>query len=437
MRASAIAILLASVLSGHRAIAQGEIENVIVETYYVSDANDATDITGGGLTAGSVTYRVFLDLCAGCRLRALYGDANHVLSITSTAPFFNHADRGRPFGHQLNNTALSEGTAPLDSYLSLGRGSTQRLGVPKALDEDGSQVGGPANDGGSELVAGGLLVNNVPDMGLALTTADGLMPLNGAPGTPPGFLTTGDDPAATFGDETVSDAFVSNDCRIACIAPGVAGATAANAVLVAQLTTVGELAFLLNVEVERPDGMVLRFVATGDTLLPGEVLNGLLVYPPACGCTDPDYLEYDPLAACDDGSCVTAIVFGCLDPSACNFSTSANFNVPQLCCYGINDCNGLDPYLVCPTIGIAQDEAQALRFAPNPTSGELRITGAERIGEGAALSVMDPQGRVLRYESITNQGDALIINLQGLADGLYVIALQGPRGKALARILKQ
>ncbi|MFZ1694436.1 MAG: hypothetical protein WAT74_14665 [Flavobacteriales bacterium] len=430
-------VLLLCFLCATMLRAQPALEGVLVETYYVSDANDATDMVGGGVPEGSVTYRIFLDLCEGCGLRAIYADANHALSLTSTAPFFNHTDRGRSFGHQINNTALGEGTVALDSYMSLGRASTLRLGIPKADDPDGSSVGGANNDGGSAAIPGGLLVNGTPEMGIVLTTSDGLVPLGGQPAVPPSFLVSGDDLDAVFRDETTAGEFVSNDSRIACATPGVQGATPDNLVLIAQLTTTGGLEFRLNVEIEKPDGTVQKYVAPGDTLLLGEEQSGLLVYPPDCGCTDPDFLEYDPAAGCDDGSCATAIVLGCLDPSACNFSSTANFNVPQLCCYSISDCNGLDPYLVCPTIGIAEDASQALRFAPNPTAGELRITGVERLGEPVAISAMDAQGRVLRSESIAHARDAVVINLEGLADGLYLIALQGPEGKALARIQKR
>ncbi|MEY4593948.1 MAG: hypothetical protein RIQ47_358, partial [Bacteroidota bacterium] len=41
---------------------RAQVENVIVERYYVSDASDATDTIGGGLAAGSVTYRIYIDL---------------------------------------------------------------------------------------------------------------------------------------------------------------------------------------------------------------------------------------------------------------------------------------------------------------------------------------------------------------------------------------
>jgi hypothetical protein len=51
------------------------------------------------------------------------------------------------------------------------------------------------------------------------------------------------------------------------------------------------------------------------------VLN---VYPICYGCTDPLYLEYEALAAEDDGSCATIISVGCMDSNADNFEESAN-----------------------------------------------------------------------------------------------------------------
>ena len=65
-----------------------QLEKVIVEKYYVSDLNDATDTLGGGLPVGSTTYRVYVDLAPGSVLKKIYGDANHPFSIQSTAPFF-------------------------------------------------------------------------------------------------------------------------------------------------------------------------------------------------------------------------------------------------------------------------------------------------------------------------------------------------------------
>lgn len=47
------------------------LEGVIVEKYYVADANDAADEDGGtNLPAGSTTYRVFVDMLDGYKLLA-------------------------------------------------------------------------------------------------------------------------------------------------------------------------------------------------------------------------------------------------------------------------------------------------------------------------------------------------------------------------------
>jgi predicted outer membrane repeat protein len=43
----------------------------------------------------------------------------------------------------------------------------------------------------------------------------------------------------------------------------------------------------------------------------------------ATGCVDPSALNYDPLAVCDDGSCIPTI-WGCTDTTACNYDDQAN-----------------------------------------------------------------------------------------------------------------
>ena len=45
----------------------------------------------------------------------------------------------------------------------------------------------------------------------------------------------------------------------------------------------------------------------------------------ACGCTDPTAINYDPNAACDDGSC-RYDVLGCTDPTACNYNPLATID---------------------------------------------------------------------------------------------------------------
>ena len=42
------------------------------------------------------------------------------------------------------------------------------------------------------------------------------------------------------------------------------------------------------------------------------------------GCTDEAYIEFNPLATLDDGSCLTPNSYGCTDTSACNWDSEAN-----------------------------------------------------------------------------------------------------------------
>ncbi|MCB0792504.1 MAG: T9SS type A sorting domain-containing protein [Flavobacteriales bacterium] len=416
--------------------AQSDIENVIVETYYISNADDGTDTVGSTLIEGSRTYRVFLDLCDDCSLRAIYGDANHALVIASTAPFFNNLDRGKTYGHEINNSALDENTVALDSWLSMGAASNQKFGILKAEDSDGSIVGGSNNDGGSASVPGGLLVNNDPDAGIPLTDADGLAPLNGGVALPPNFFHTGDDPAVVFKDSTLYDLFISYDARIGCAAPGVQGPTSENKVLIAQLTTTGDLTFALNVEVERGNGDVVKYVANDSILLADETASGLLNYPPVCGCTDPNYVEYDPSAGCDDGSCQTPIVFGCLDTLACNYDASANFNVEALCCYGPNDCNGLDITLICPDAGVEDLEAPTFTLFPNPASERLFIENAGRPSGTLEVRLLDLTGRTVHRTQVDpTPGGRSAIDIRSLPAGPYIVHLHGKSVERTFRLM--
>lgn len=430
-------LLVSSWSSTMPVMAQDLIEDVIVERYYVSDANDATDAIGGALVQGSVTYRVFIDLCDGCALRSVYADENHQLKIQSTAPFFNHLDRGRVYGHAITNGALDEGTVALDSWLAIGAASNQKRAVMKEEDDDGSIVGGMNNDGGSAGVAGGLLVNADPSALPALTERDGLVPLqSGSTALPLNFIVSGDDPEAVFGEVTTSGAFESNTFRMGC--SGVVGATATNRVLVAQLTTAGELSFCLNVEVQTPAGEVLKFVCSDAILLPDETANGLLVFPPQCGCTDPNFLEYDPSAGCDDGSCQTTIVFGCLDTLACNYDAGANFNVPQLCCYGPGDCNGLDITLICADVGVDERGALHLSVGPNPFREELWLDYPAMHGSRVDLELYDAIGmRVFSERSTHQEGQRHVMSLPPLACGVYFLMVSGPEGVARQKLIKQ
>jgi uncharacterized protein (TIGR02145 family) len=63
-----------------------------------------------------------------------------------------------------------------------------------------------------------------------------------------------------------------------------------------------------------------------------------LTSPAVLGCTDPSYLEYDPSANSDDGSCATLVVEGCTDETASNFNPDANSDDGS-CDYSLSGCD--------------------------------------------------------------------------------------------------
>lgn len=414
--------------------AQQGLQNVVVEKYYISDANDATDTDGGFLQEGSTTYRVFLDMGEGYKLRALFGDSLHPFTIASTAVLFNNADRGEVFGHDIPNTRLDENTVALDSWLSLGDASDLHTGAQETDDSDGSIVGGTNNDGGSASVPGGLLVNNAVDAGLPLTDRDGLLPGTGQP--PPGFIFLGDDPDSALFDENLVNAYSTMN-MVAQAPAGIAGYGADNRILIAQITTAGDLSFALNVELLDSLGNVVRYVANDDTLLANETAYGLLNYPPECGCMDPNFLEYDPTAGCDDGSCATAIVFGCLDTTACNFDPDANFNVDALCCYGPGDCNGLDINIVCPGVGLDESSTATNAFNawPNPADDGLTVEWPFGTTSGELL-LLDAAGRTIRTDAVV-PGRTMWLDLSQVSPGSYVLVARGPAGDRALHVVKR
>ena len=166
--------------------AENAITNVIVETYYISDNNDATDTIGGGLEAGSKTYRVYIQMLPGYKLKKIFGIKGHPLKIKSSAVFFNNKSRDKfHFGYQFTPYSLKENTVALDTWLTIGQttpiGPKTYFGVLKSQDRDGSIIGGKNNDGGSAEMAGGLLVNSDPLAGIPLTTSDGMDTMKALP----------------------------------------------------------------------------------------------------------------------------------------------------------------------------------------------------------------------------------------------------------------
>ncbi len=232
------------------------IEAILVERYYISDANDATDEDGGELVQGSTTWRVYVDMKPDYVLQSVFGSTDNPLSMNTTTVFFNNEDRGEETGDAIAANRLGDNTVALDSYITLNAASDAHLAVLKEEDEDGNIVAGDENDGGSEGIDGGLLVNDLPEIGIVLTDADGLIDgtiISAGTGESASITTIGVD-ASVFGDENVGDSFELTDGAWAVLG-GVVGPTESNRVLIAQITTDGEFSFELNMRIGIPEDL--------------------------------------------------------------------------------------------------------------------------------------------------------------------------------------
>ena len=411
---------------------KAQIENVIVEKYYISDDFDALDTTGGNLPAGSTTYRIYVDLPQGSKLLKIYGDKNHEFSIKSTKPFFNNKADGQTFGKDIAQSRYQNNTVALDSWLTLGQTAktipgSNYFGILKKDDKDGSFVGGKNNDGGSMKLPFGLLKNVNKNAGLPLTIADGITTSANTPSSWQDYgikdFTTKDD-STIFGSLKIGNQFKSRN--FALTNSGTIGVdTIKNQILIAQVTTEGEISFSLNLEVlELINGIPtkVQYVSNDSILLKdtehNEKYAGFLKYPLTCGCIDPNYLEYNSKLVCSEaGACKSAIVIGCMDTMACNFDPKANVMLHNLCCYP-GQCNDRDISKVCPTL---LENDFTFEIQPNPTNDFVLLNATTGSSQNFNYELFSAYGQSLLK---VNLGNVTKINnekidLTNYENGLY------------------
>lgn len=249
--------------------AQNGLEDIIVERYYVSDANDTTvNSSGGVLPIGSVTYRIYVDMKQGYKFQAAYGvntpGGAHELKLATTSLFFNNEDRGATSPTFTKNQAKNN-TVMLDSWLSVGAACAGNFGVLKTDDDGVSTI--INNDG--------VLQNSDPLAGIPLTTQDGLMA-----GTPEAVTSVGiSNEIAMFdaqNDGTNGPVFSTFNGSWASL-NGSTGYDTTNKVLIAQMTTNGDFSFELNIQIGTPGGGTEQYVAQNpvgsEILFPGLTYN--------------------------------------------------------------------------------------------------------------------------------------------------------------------
>ena len=435
----------------HTEFTFSQVEKVIVETYYISDSLDATDTIGGHLEVGSITYRIFVDLAAGVKLRKLYGDQSHPLKFSSTESVFNNIADGLTFGKDFSKSRYGENTVALDSWLTLGQttriGAKTYFGVLKDQDVSGSFIGGANNDGGSAAISGGLITNNDPLAFFPVNISDGMDTLNYVPTSWADFGIIDDlsgEDSTIFGSKKRGYEFISTNAALQ--NSGVSGVNPdSNQVLIAQITTKGQISFDLNIEVEVPsfpNPVIIKYVAA---LANGEVnsdtlkLSPFLRYPAICGCSDPNYLEYNASFSCGNtDSCRTRIIFGCMDTLACNFDFEANYNLPGLCCYPGN-CSDRDIGIVCPTLAFGKIAEQLINLYPNPVNNELTLQFASKMEKSFSYSISNFLGKIIFQKDLGPVSGVITekINVNELSSGVYIFQLKSVDTSSIAKLIKK
>jgi hypothetical protein len=245
-----VALLL---ITGFVSKAQNGLENVVVETYYISDANDTNaNLDGGILPVGSVTYRIYADMLPGYKFQAAYGVPGHDLKIATTTLFWNNEDRGST-SPTFSKTNAARNTVMIDSWLSVGAACNGNFGIMKSMDDG---LNNAVNNYSPQV-----LQNNDPAMGIPLTVQDGFFA-----GTPESVTSVGISTEITvfdnLNDGTNGPLFFTNNGSWASLNGSTGPDPIDNKVLIAQITTNGTLSFELNIQVGTPTGGVENFVAS-------------------------------------------------------------------------------------------------------------------------------------------------------------------------------
>ncbi len=391
------------------------LEGVIVEKYYVADANDAADTDGGTglLQAGATVYRVYVDMLDDYKLISVGAYTNHPLTFNTTTTFFNNEDRGEAWADDVNDIYLDNNTVAIDSWLAMGGASDAHWGVLKLEDPDGSVIGGANNDGGSNSVAGGLLVNNTPTMGAALTAADGLFLDTQAPGSP---VNLGDAP--TIFNEAGSSTYSSEDFAWGVLSSGgVQSPIAGNKVLIGQFTTDGDFSFCLNLYVKIPTELVC----------------------PSPSCHQ-DLIFYPDLIESDTAGLGIAVENKFEFPSLCFNSASASFD-----CAGIaggsalpgTSCDDGDPdtendawtaQCQCSgsTTSLGEHSISSMvSVYPNPARETLFIAMNSLNGQRTSYALRDALGRAALSAELGNLSGSWNgkLDLSELGSGVYFLEI--------------
>ena len=245
-----LAVIIA-VLLDFRGFTQDGLEGIVVEKFYVSTkADNAGKLYSGDLPEGSVTYRIYVDLKPGYRFQAAYGSPQHPLVIESTENFYNHLENGNIQPNIIPERTYKKNISLLDSWLSAGACAEGHLGILKEYDDTISDKFIGFEKGYFKGKKKSVPLYEVDGM-----KRSAVLPV-------PTFFQM-DFLSKVIGTTTSDKRIYSDNGAWAALGKGAVGADSlsTNCVLIAQLTTVGELSFELNLLIGAPNGSSQKYVA--------------------------------------------------------------------------------------------------------------------------------------------------------------------------------
>ena len=234
--------------------AQDALEGIIVEKYYVSTKKDnSKKHLSGELAVGSTTYRIYVDMAPGCHFIMAYGSPAHPLEIKSTELIYNHSDIGSEHPIRIPERTYKRNIVALDSWITIGPAGENYMGVLKEADT--------LKDYGTVVpFEKGFLLSNKKEMGYSLQERDGFLRTEQIPNI---TLYNIDTSVNVLRMETKGKIFRVENGAWACMGKGVCGVDSlgSNTLLIAQITTKGQLSYELNFIIRNEKGETVKYVA--------------------------------------------------------------------------------------------------------------------------------------------------------------------------------
>lgn len=230
---------------------QNGLEKIIVEKYYITDANDAANEDGGKIEENTTTYRIYVDMLPNYILQAVYGSDAHDLVIETSDKFFNNEARGA-VSPTYTKTQAKANTVMLDTWISVGAACKDNLGVLKNEDNGVETV----------INSNNILQNDDPIAGVPVKTQDGMI----AGKVEQVTLVNIDDKVIMFdgtNDTPAPNKFLVNNGAWASVNGSKGKDSLTNKVLIGQFTTKGTFGFSLNLQIRNQSTFgVEKYVAS-------------------------------------------------------------------------------------------------------------------------------------------------------------------------------